>query len=73
MLGVAINALAVFLSGLIGHKLAHYIEPCYKDSIMKFLTLTIIVIGIESALKGDMMIVLISIIIGVAIGEYFDL
>lgn len=73
MLGVVINALAVFLSGLIGHKLAHYIEPCYKDAIMKFLPLTIIVIGIESALKGDMMIVLISIIIGVVIGEYFDL
>ncbi|WP_296113437.1 DUF554 family protein [uncultured Anaerococcus sp.] len=73
MLGVGINALAVFLSGLIGHKLAHYIKPCYKDAIMKFLPLTIIVIGIESALKGDMMVVLISIIIGVVIGEYFDL
>lgn len=73
MLGVVINAVSVFISGLIGLKLANYIEPCYKDAIMKFLPLTIMVIGIESALKGDMMVVLISIILGVIIGEYFDL
>lgn len=73
MLGVAINAIAVFISGIIGIKLANFIEPCYKDAIMKFLPLTIMVIGIESALKGDTMVVLISIILGVVIGEYFDL
>ena len=73
MLGVAINAIAVFISGIIGLKLANFIEPCYKDAIMKFLPLTIMVIGIESALKGDTMVVLISIILGVVIGEYFDL
>ena len=73
MLGVAINAIAVFFSGIIGLKLANFIEPCYKDAIMKFLPLTIMVIGIESALKGDTMVVLISIILGVVIGEYFDL
>ncbi len=73
MLGAAINAIAVFLSGLVGLKLANYIEPCYKDAIMKFLPLTIVVLGIESALKGDVIIVLISMILGVIIGEYFDL
>lgn len=73
MLGAAVNAIAVFLSGLVGLKLANYIEPCYKDTIMKFLPLTIVVLGIESALKGDVLIVLISIILGVIIGEYFDL
>lgn len=73
MLGVAINAIAVFISGIIGIKLANFIEPCYKDAIMKFLPLTIMVIGIESALKGDTMVVLISIILGVVIGEYFNL
>ena len=73
MLGVAINAIAVFFLGIIGLKLANFIEPCYKDAIMKFLPLTIMVIGIESALKGDTMVVLISIILGVVIGEYFDL
>ena len=73
MLGAAVNAIAVFLSGLVGLKLANYIEPCYKDAIMKFLPLTIVVLGIESALKGDVIIVLISMILGVIIGEYFDL
>lgn len=70
MLGAFVNALAVFISGLFGLKLANYIKPSYKDAIMKFLALTIVVIGIESALKGDMLIVLISIILGVIIGDF---
>lgn len=73
MLGAFVNALAVFVSGLFGLKLANFIKPCYKDAIMKFLALTIVAIGIESSLKGDMLIVLISIILGVIIGEFFDL
>ena len=73
MLGASVNALAVFISGLFGLKLANYIKPSYKYAIMKFLALTIVAIGIQSALKGDMLIILISIILGVIIGEFFDL
>lgn len=73
MLGVIINAAAVFVCGILGAFIASNFASKYQDAIMKFLPLAVIILGIDSALKVDSMIMIISIIIGVIIGEFLDL
>lgn len=70
---VLINTLVIFIAGLLGAGLGHNFPKKYQEVIMKFLPLTIIVLGIGSALKGDTIVVIISIVLGVIIGEKLDL
>lgn len=73
MLGVIVNAVTVFVLGLLGSLLGNRFPENIQKSIMKFLPLCVLVIGMSSALKGDTIIVIISVVLGVIIGEFFKL
>lgn len=73
MLAVIVNTLAVFTCGMLGTGLSNRLAHKYQEAIMKFLPIAIIILGIDSALKGDIMIMIISIVGGVLVGEYLDL
>lgn len=70
MLGVWINSIAVVLGGLAGTWLRGGIPDKYKHSINMSLALCVLVIGISGAITtGNMMLVILSIVIGTAAGE----
>ena len=73
MFAVIVNTLAVFIGGMLGTGLSNRLAHKYQEAIMKFLPIAILVLGIDSALKGDIMIMIISIVGGVLVGEYLDL
>lgn len=70
MLGVWVNSIAVILGGLAGTWLRGGIPDKYKNSINMGLALCVLVIGISGAITtGNMMLVILSIVIGTAAGE----
>ena len=71
MLGTIVNALAIIGGSLVGLLLNKGIPDNYKEIIMSGVGLSVILIGIKSALvSNDLMIVIFSIILGAAIGEF---
>ncbi|WP_202711052.1 DUF554 domain-containing protein [Sporosalibacterium faouarense] len=74
MLGTVVNALAIIIGSVVGITLKKGLKERYKETIMQGLSLTVIVIGLLSALKAeDIMLVIISIAIGSIIGEWIDI
>lgn len=73
MLGVFVNSIAVLVLGLLGAFIGEKFPVRIQESIMKFLPLCVLVMGVESAMKGDIIIVIVSIVLGVIIGELLDL
>lgn len=71
MLGTIVNAIAIIGGSLIGLLLNKGIPDNYKEIIMSGVGLSVILIGIKSALVSDsLMIVIFSVIAGAAIGEF---
>ena len=71
MLGTIVNAIAIIGGSLIGLLLNKGIPDNYKEIIMSGVGLSVILIGIKSALVSDsLMIVIFSVILGAAIGEF---
>lgn len=73
MLAVVVNAVAIFVFGLLGSILGNRFPEKVQESIMKFLPLSVLVLGINSAMKGNTIVVIMSVVIGVIIGEFLDL
>ncbi len=74
MLGTIVNSIAIIVGSLIGLSLKKVNIDKYNDTIMKGLSLCIIMIGISGALKSsNMMLVIFSIVIGAVIGEMLDI
>lgn len=70
MLGVWVNSLAVIAGGLAGTWLRGGIPEKYKYSINMGLALCVLIIGISGAIATEnMMLVILSIVIGTAVGE----
>ena len=70
MLGTIVNVIAIVIGSFIGILLKKGIKEEFKDTIMNGIGLTVIIIGINSAIKSDnMVIVIISIVLGIFIGE----
>lgn len=70
MLGVWVNSIAVIIGGLVGTWLRGGIPEKYRNSINMGLALCVLVIGISGAIETqNMMLVILSIVIGAAIGE----
>lgn len=70
MLGVWVNSIAVIIGGLVGTWLRGGISDRYRSSINMGLALCVLVIGISGAIQTqNMMLVIISIVIGTVIGE----
>lgn len=74
MIGTIVNTIAIVIGGIIGIFLKRGLKDRYKNTIMQGLSLTIIVIGLTGALKAkNIMLVIISIVIGSIIGEWIDI
>lgn len=72
-MAVIIDALAILIGGYFGAKIGDKISGHIHTQIMKFLAICTIVIGMSSALKGNTIIMLSSIVVGVLIGQYLDI
>ncbi len=73
MFGVFINAISVLVLGFLGAKTGNHFSDRLKNDMMKFLAILIMVTGMNSARKGDSLVVIISIVIGLIIGNYLKL
>lgn len=74
LLGSIVNAAAIICGGIIGFMLKNGIDERFNVSIMNGLALCILLIGISGALKvNNMLLVIISIVIGSIIGEALDI
>ncbi|SHO51326.1 DUF554 domain-containing protein [Desulfopila aestuarii] len=70
MLGTLVNALAIIAGSLVGLFFSKGIADNYRDIIMNGVGLSVILIGIKSALvSGDLMVVIFSVILGALLGE----
>ncbi len=74
MLGTIVNALAIIGGSLIGLLLNKGIPETYKNIVMNGVGLSVILIGMKSALSSDsMMVVIFSVIFGALIGEFLKI
>ena len=74
MLGVIVNTIAVIIGSTIGLFCKKGIPDKYSDGIMTGIGLCTVYIGISGSLKGENTIILIiSMVIGVAIGTALDI
>ena len=74
MLGTIVNALAIICGSLLGLALNRGIPENYKQIIMSGVGLSVILIGTKSALASDqIMVVILSLIIGAVIGEFLKI
>lgn len=70
MLGTIVNALAIVAGSLLGLLFSKGIADNYKEIILSGVSLSVILIGIKSALVSDnLMVVIFSVIIGALLGE----
>lgn len=67
--GALINAVAILAGGGVGLLLKGRISDRFSQSLMKVLGLCICIIGISSALSGDIMLLVISLALGAFLGE----
>lgn len=74
MKGLIINLVAILIGGLSGNFVGAKLSSKYKDQIMSGLALSILVVGMESALKGENFIqIILAMVLGLAIGTYLDI
>lgn len=74
MLGVMVNVIAILVGGILGLVFKNFIKESYKDTIMNGLGLSVIIMGIMSAIESkEFLLVIISIVIGSLIGEILDI
>lgn len=74
MFGIILNTLAVFAGGIIGMVLKRVISSKVMDSVFLIVSVTIAIIGIQGAVKGeDMAFVLICVALGALVGESIDI
>lgn len=70
MLGTIVNGLAIIAGSLLGLFFSKGIPDNYKEIIMSGVGLSVILIGVKSALVSDsLMVVIFSVIIGALLGE----
>jgi len=72
--GTIVNVIAVILGSSIGLILKKGIPQRFSDSVMKAVALCVLYIGIDGSLKGEnTLITIISMVLGVLIGEFLRL
>ncbi|AST93923.1 MULTISPECIES: DUF554 domain-containing protein [Sutcliffiella] len=73
LLGTIVNGLCIIIGTLLG-KLLTKIPENTKETVMKVIGLFVLVIGTQMAFKStQMLIVIISLVIGAVLGEWWDL
>ena len=70
MLGTIANTLAIIAGSLLGLLFSRGIGDNYKEIILSGVGLSVVLIGVKSALvSGDLMVVIFSMVIGALLGE----
>jgi len=70
MLGTIVNSLAIVAGSLLGLLFSRGIAENYKEIILSGVGLSVLLIGMKSALvSNDMMVVIFSVILGALLGE----
>ncbi len=70
MLGTIANTLAIIAGSLLGLLFSRGIADNYKEIILSGVGLSVVLIGIKSALvSGDLMVVIFSVVLGALLGE----
>ena len=69
VLGALINAGAVLLGGGIGLLCKGKIPAAFSDNIIRAIGLCVCIIGAAGAIKGDLMLLVVSLALGAIIGE----
>lgn len=73
LLGTIVNGLLIIIGTLLG-KLLHRIPEQMKGTVMHGIGLAVIVLGLQMGLKSNnFLIVILSLVFGAVLGEYFDL
>lgn len=73
MIGTLINAVAVIIGGGLGLLFRRQLPARLTDSLIKAMGLCVFVIGISGAIKGDIMLLVVSLGLGTLIGEILDI
>lgn len=72
--GTIVNVLAIIVGSIVGIMLKKGMPDRIKDTIMNGLALCVLLIGITGVIKvNNMMLVILSVVIGAVIGELIDL
>lgn len=74
MLGTIVNTAAIIVGSIVGLFLKGGIPKRMDEAIMKALGLSVVYVGISGSLKcTDTLLLILSLVIGVIIGEYINL
>jgi hypothetical protein len=74
MLGTIVNAIAIIVGSLIGYFFKNLIPERFSESIMKSISLAIVLIGIKMAIGTEnILLVICSMVIGTLLGEVIDI
>ncbi|SRR6056297_1828929 len=74
MLGTIVNTIAVVAGALIGFFFKKFIPERYSDTIIKAISLAVILIGFQMALEvNNVLLLIVSLFIGSLIGELLDI
>ncbi len=74
MFGIILNTVAIFVGGTIGILLKKFISSKIMDALFAMIAVTITIIGLQGAVKGeDMAFILICITLGGLVGEGIDI
>ncbi|MGV8983437.1 DUF554 domain-containing protein [Clostridium sp.] len=70
MIGTIVNSLSILVGGLAGSLFKNILSDAYNETIMKALGLSVILIGLKSALEvNNILLLIICITLGTLIGE----
>ena len=70
MVGAIINAVFILLGGGLGLLLKGRISEKFSQSLIKVMGLCVFVIGVSGAIGGDIMLLVVSMALGAATGEF---
>ena len=74
MIATVINVILIFIGSMLGLLFKNKINQKFSDALVTGIALCVIVIGISSAIKTEnMILVIISMLIGIALGEAIDI
>lgn len=74
MLGTIVNAIAIILGSLTGYFFKNLIPERFSESIMKSISLAIVLIGVKMAIGTEnILLVICSVVIGTLLGEISDI
>ncbi len=73
MIAVLVNAIGVFFASLVGRSIGHRIPTKIQESIISIIAVAVLVMGVSYGQKGSMILTIISLVIGIIVGELIDI